>query len=95
MISKEKFMPMEFFKKEAFKGSIKGMRYRVKKEEEGLEAVVYPEPFCFEATSEEKKIRKMFPFSEEGRQQVIDLSLIHILVVISMPMVLLYYLAGC
>ncbi|HIX14355.1 MAG TPA: GNAT family acetyltransferase [Candidatus Hungatella pullicola] len=72
MISKEKFMPMEFFKKEAFKGSIKGMRYRVKKEEEGLEAVVYPEPFCFEATSEEKKTRKMFPFSEEGRQQVID-----------------------
>lgn len=72
MLKKETFVPIQFFKKEAYTGSMKGMRYRLKKEEEGLEAAVYPEPYCYEATPEEQKTKKVFPFSEEGREQAVD-----------------------
>lgn len=72
MLQIETFVPIQFFKKEAYTGSICGMRYRVKKEEEELEVCVYPEPFCYEATPEDKKIKISFPFSEEGRQGAVD-----------------------
>lgn len=72
MLNKDTFVPIQFFKKEAYTGSMKGMRYRVTKEEEEFSAVVYPEPYCYEATPEEKKIRAAFPFTEEGRKQVVD-----------------------
>ncbi|WP_367565256.1 GNAT family acetyltransferase [Lacrimispora sp.] len=72
MLVKEKFVPLQFFKREAYTGSRKGMRYRVAKAEDGLEAVVYPAPYCYEATEEEKKTRVVFPFSDEGLGQVVD-----------------------
>lgn len=72
MIKKETFMPLQFFKKEAFTGSIKGMRYRVAESGEELEAVVYPGPYCYEATPREQKTRKTFPFSQEGIDQAVD-----------------------
>lgn len=71
-VKKETFVPMAFFKKEAYTGSFKGMRYRIKKEEDAFEAVVYPEPYCYEATPEEKKTRATFPFTEEGRSSIVD-----------------------
>lgn len=72
MLKKETFVPMAFFKKEAYSGSMKGMRYRVWKEEELFLTAVYPEPFCYEATPEEKKTRAEFPFTEEGREQAVE-----------------------
>lgn len=33
---------------------------------------MWPEPFCFEATADEVKIRGEFPFSEEGLGQAVD-----------------------
>jgi len=72
MLNKDTFVPIQFFKKEAYTGSMNGMRYRVAKEEEEFSAVVYPEPYCYEATPEEQKIRTCFPFTEEGRGQAVD-----------------------
>ncbi len=72
MLVKEKFVPLQFFKKEAYTGSRKGMRYRVAKAEDSLEAVVYPGPYCYEATEEEKKTKAVFPFSDEGLGLAID-----------------------
>lgn len=72
MIKKETFVPIQFFKKEPYAGSMKGMRYRLKKEEAGLEVTVYPEPYCYEATPEEQKTKEVFPFSEEGREQAVE-----------------------
>ena len=63
---------MAFFKKEAYTGSFKGMRYRVIKSEDQFEAVVYPEPYCFEATPETAKVKNSFSFTEEGRLAVVD-----------------------
>lgn len=68
-----------FLYKQPFLGSYKKMRFRVSCElpkEEGQEkqylAITYPDELCFEKTEEDKKISKTFPFSEEGRQEVLE-----------------------
>jgi hypothetical protein len=84
-INKEHFMPLAYFKSQAFTGSLSGMRYLVQKasktvttvdgEEQSsniLEAFVWPEPFSFEHTPDEQKIRMEFEFSEEGISAAVD-----------------------
>ena len=48
---------LPYVNKGVYTGSFQGMRYRLRKKEEGeeklLEAVIYPEPFCFEVTAED------------------------------------------
>lgn len=67
-------------------GSYRGMRYRIarspmedvfltppdQKGEAEFEVIIWPEPFCFEATEDEKKTTKTFPFTVEGKEQMID-----------------------
>lgn len=52
------------------KASYQGMRYQVERvtvdEEKHLKATVWPEPFCFEKTADDKKRTKEFVYSEEG-----------------------------
>ena len=70
-----------FLKKSRFTGSFKGMRYVLVKHENELEpateetqaktetvirAIIWPEPFNFLKTPEEKKQRAMFSFDEDG-----------------------------
>ena len=67
-----------------FTGSYQGMRYRIIKQkeakdeegnilkEEGLLAVIWPEPFAYEKTQDALKTTQLFPFSEEGKAQVIE-----------------------
>lgn len=62
---------LPYINRGTYTGSYCGMRYRMckKEREEGekyLEAVIYPEPFCFEKTPEEQKTFQEFPFTEEG-----------------------------
>lgn len=78
MVEKRNMMPLNFFKKEAYTGSSENMRYRIARITEGegeemavwLEAVVYPEPYCYELTPEENKVRKRFPFKEESLEEI-------------------------
>ena len=70
---------------EAYYGSYKGMRYRVardplekvvfadeaKRQEGQFMVTIWPEPHSFENTPDEKKQSFYFPFTEEGRQQVL------------------------
>lgn len=37
-----------------------------------LMATVWPEPFSYENTDDEKKLTKEFPFSEEGKLAAVD-----------------------
>lgn len=66
---------LPYINRGVYTGSYQGMRYRLrKKEAEGeksLEAVIYPEPFCFEDTAEEEKTFREFPFTEEGFTEAI------------------------
>lgn len=70
---------------QAYFGSHRGMRFRLarnpmedvallspdKKGDAVFEAVVWPEPFCYEMTPEEKKTAKSFPFNMEGKEQMV------------------------
>lgn len=57
-------------KKAVLKAGYGGMRYQIEQAGEGegchLLVTVWPEPFCFEKTAEDKKQRKQFAYSEEG-----------------------------
>ena len=68
----ETLVPINYFKKEPFYGSFKGMQYRVTKEEDGLLAVVFPGPYNFSSTAEEEKEYKTFPFTDEGCKEIIN-----------------------
>lgn len=66
-------------------GSHRGMRFRIarnpmedvfltpadKKGNAEFEAIVWPEPFSFEKTLDEKKTTKSFPFSLEGKEEMV------------------------
>lgn len=76
MIDKEKFHVLNYVKKEDYTGSMEGMRYMLKKkaagEEVKLEVIIWPEPFGYGKTPEQKKQRKEFPFSEDGLEQAVN-----------------------
>lgn len=65
-------LPLNYIKKENLTGSYQGMRYLFQKQEEELVLTIWPEPYCFEKTPEEKKTVSKFEFTEEGKLQAID-----------------------
>ena len=42
-----------------------------KKGDADFVAIIWPEPYCFEATPEEKKTTNRFPFTMEGKEQMV------------------------
>ena len=85
MIRREDILSLNYYSYgQAFTGSYKGMRYRIilQKEtkdddgnvvtEKGLLASVWPEPFAFEKTAQEKITTRLFPFDEDGRMAAAD-----------------------
>lgn len=76
MLEKENFISLNFFKKETYTGSLRGMRYRLCKEEQDeksyLKVTIWPEPYCFEVTKEELKQSVVFEFSTEGKDMAVD-----------------------
>ena len=76
MIDKEKFHVLNYVKKEEYCASMDGMRYMLKKKDSGdepkLEVTIWPEPFCYAKTEEEKKQRMEFAFTPEGVEEAAD-----------------------
>ncbi len=76
MIDKERFHVFNYVKKEEYCGSMDGMRYMLKKKvqdtETCLEVIIWPEPYCYAKTEEEKKKRKDFAFSPAGVEDAVD-----------------------
>ena len=77
MITTEDVLNMNFYKKEKFTGSYKGMRYLLKKDQDEEEqdifhCYVWPGPYNFNVTPETEKKSSTFPFTEEGKQQAVD-----------------------
>lgn len=77
MIERMDLFHLPFYKKEAFTGSDRGLRFwigktEIEKEnpeetpETVLRVILWPEPFALAHTAEDKKVQKDFPFSEEG-----------------------------
>lgn len=76
-----------FLKKSRFTGSYRGMRYQLQKFDKVVEeateeqeakteplirAVIWPEPFNFEVTADEKKHSADFPFNMDGLWAAVD-----------------------
>ena len=71
---------------EAFYGSFRGMRYRLsrdpmeavwfksmeEKQSGKLVACIWPEPFSFDKTDESLKVYAEFPFTEEGKESMVE-----------------------
>ena len=77
MIQLKDMMPVPYLKKAPFTGSYKGMRYLLRKRENEngetyLEAVLWPDVFCFEKTPEEEKQSGQFEFTGEGIEAAVD-----------------------
>ncbi|MCD8241244.1 MAG: hypothetical protein LUD73_02255 [Lachnospiraceae bacterium] len=70
MVERADLFHLPFYKKEAFTGSDRGLRFWIGKtegnEEAVLRAIVWPEPFALKHTPDEQKISRDFAFSEEG-----------------------------
>lgn len=75
MLTRADFLSLNFVKKEDYTGSYKGLRYMLRqeavKDEKKLRVYIWPEPFGYEATPEEKKLSELFAFTEEGMEQAI------------------------
>lgn len=79
MIDYDHFHVLNYVKKEEYTGSMNGMRYMLKKkvvpkddqEETYLEVIIWPEPYGYARTEEEKKQRKDFAFSEDGLKEAV------------------------
>lgn len=72
MIEKSELMPLNYYKKSVFTGGYHGMRYRIEKVEEEFLVTIWPEPYNFETTEEEKKEYQRFAFSEEGKEGMVQ-----------------------
>lgn len=70
MIDRKKYQ-LNYIKKESQSGSFQGMRFSFFKTEDRLTVTVYPEPFCLEATAEEKKTTRSFSFSDGGLDEAV------------------------
>ena len=62
----------KFLKKESYSGSYRGMRYTLKKGDEGILVYVYSEPWSFETTPEDEQLTKEFPFSDDGVKEAVE-----------------------
>lgn len=63
---------VNYIKKEPFTGGYKGMRYRLIKNSEGMEVTIWPEPYNFLHTPDEKKQSKQFPLTVDGRNEAVE-----------------------
>ena len=81
MVERIDLFHLPFYKKEAFTGSDRGVRFWigkievVKSDEEKadmMRVIMWPEPFALKPTPEEDKIQKDFIFSEEGLDAVYE-----------------------
>jgi hypothetical protein len=65
-ISLKGMFSLALVKKEAYTGSHQGMRFRLCKAEDQLQASVYPEPYSWDATPGEQKESEFFALTDEG-----------------------------
>lgn len=77
MITNEDILNMNFYKKEKFTGSCRGMRYLIRRdslpeENDVFSVTVWRGPYNYNTTPEEEKTTCCFPFTPEGKQQVVD-----------------------
>ncbi|MDD6194087.1 MAG: hypothetical protein PUB19_04200 [Lachnospiraceae bacterium] len=82
MIERKSLLALNFYKSSPFTGSDGNLRYRIEKiqlpiegsedTETKLQATVWPGPYAFAKTEDEKKTTFVAAFSEDGLQDITD-----------------------
>jgi hypothetical protein len=77
MLTTDEVLNLNYYKKTSFSGWINGMRFLIKREapEDGDEifhAWVWPGPLIFDLVADDTKTDFTAPFSNEGKQTVVD-----------------------
>ena len=75
MIDLTGMISIPYLKKTTFTGSHQGMNFMLRKvsgdEGDRMEAIVWPGPFIFSVTEDEKKTFREFAFSQEGLEEAV------------------------
>ena len=69
MIKENEFNYLNYIKKEELTGSDTGMRYMLKKRGDMIVVTVWPEPYCYAKTPEDKKVSTLVPLTKEGVEE--------------------------
>ena len=77
MLTYDDALNLNYYKKTSFTGWMNPIRFMIKMEkpEEGdpiFHAWVWPGPYTYEMTSDDKKIEATAPFNEDGKKQIVD-----------------------
>ena len=77
MLTFDEVLNLNYYKKTSYSGWINGMRFLIRREQQEdqtdiFHAWVWPGPFIFDLTDEEKKSDFTAPFSDNGKQEVVD-----------------------
>lgn len=77
MLTCDEVLNLNYYKKTSYSGWINGMRFLIRREasEDGgafFHAFVWPGPYIFDLTADEKKTEFTAPFTEDGKQMVVD-----------------------
>ena len=74
MIEAQQLYNVNYYKSAAFTGSLKHMHYRVIREETETDPVfcvtIWPGPYNFDTTPDEKKKNRTFPFTNEALRDI-------------------------
>ena len=68
----DKPISINYIKLQPYFGSYNGISFALIKKEEKLEAYLYPGPFGFDATPDEKKQKAEFEFSDSGYDEAVS-----------------------
>lgn len=80
MVQRKDLLHLSFYEKSPYLGSDGPLRYRIEKSEEGegddkkkvMKVTVWPGPFSYDKTPEEKMSSKNFEFSEEALDDICE-----------------------
>lgn len=77
MLTYDEVLNLNFYKLSAYTGWINPLRFRIKMEktEDGesiFRAWIWPGPYIFDAVDDDKKISHTAPFTQEGKQEIVD-----------------------
>ena len=77
MLTYDEVLNLNFYKLSAYTGWIHPLRFRIKmeKSEEGesfFQVWIWPAPYIFDLTDDNKKITYTAPFTQEGKKEIVD-----------------------
>ena len=80
MLTYDDALNLNYYKKTSFTGWMGGMRFMIKMEKDTIDEQeipmfhvwIWPGPYIFDLTPDDRKTEKTFPFSNDGKKEAVD-----------------------